>query len=401
MKENAFLRFFICLVIVVFFIHQFYSSVYKPISTESAEFYEAVNGLNITGTIIRQESVITCNKDGVLHFVASDGSRVAKGGTVAKIYDSESASLTMSRIDSIKEKISDIKEIQGYNNQQAADLELINNKVNDALNNMVLSCSRGNYENFEQTSAVLLSALNRRQMITGEKTDFSAELKALKSELKELEGSLPSAKGSVKAKMSGYFVSSEDGYENVLKCGNIEKLTPEFLSNAKPEKLPENAIGKIVSDYEWFIAARISINDSLKYKEGDALTIKTTLKDNPELPVTVKKINVSKDSDSAAVIFSCRQMSSELASMRTGYMTVVSKTYKGLKIPKKSLRVVKGKTGVYVVSGITIKFVPVEVIYSTDDYIICEQRQSNEDTLRLYDEVVVKGKNLYDGKIAG
>ena len=85
--------------------------------------------------------------------------------------------------------------------------------------------------------------------------------------------------------------------------------------------------------------------------------------------------------------------------MRNGKMTVIKNTYSGLKLPKKALRVQDGKTGVFVRSGATLKFVTVNVIYSTDEYIICEQQTSNDDVLRLYDDVVVKGKRLYDGKI--
>ena len=48
-----------------------------------------------------------------------------------------------------------------------------------------------------------------------------------------------------------------------------------------------------------------------------------------------------------------------------------------------------------------VKFVEVNVIYSDDDYMICEKQTDDEKVLRLYDEVIVKGKNLYDGKIVG
>jgi hypothetical protein len=38
-------------------------------------------------------------------------------------------------------------------------------------------------------------------------------------------------------------------------------------------------------------------------------------------------------------------------------------------------------------------------LYTTDTYTICElDKSGNADSLRLYDEVVEKGKNLYDGK---
>ena len=80
-------------------------------------------------------------------------------------------------------------------------------------------------------------------------------------------------------------------------------------------------------------------------------------------------------------------------------MTIINSTYSGLKLPAKALRLQDDKPGVFVRSGMTIKFVGVNVIYRTDEYIICEQQVSNDDVLRLYDDVVVKGKGLYDGKI--
>jgi hypothetical protein len=91
-------------------------------------------------------------------------------------------------------------------------------------------------------------------------------------------------------------------------------------------------------------------------------------------------------------------MNAELASLRSASMTVVNKEYSGLYIPKKAQRVIDSKRGVYVLSGMQIKFKPIEIVYTGDNYIIC--KKSDEDgALRLYDQVVVKGKNLYDGKI--
>ncbi len=399
MRGNTALKVIIGIFAIVFIVHQLYSSLYNPITTESAEYFEAVDGINIVGTLIRGETIVSNNSSGVLHFVIPDGSRVAKNGTLAEIYGSEGASITVSRIAEITSQIRNIEELQAYNDLQAADLELVSGKVCTALNGLITDSGSGDFSNLSDRSALLLSAINRRQMITGEVTDFSAQLATLNSELTSLNASLPAVQGRITAPLSGYFVSGTDGFENVLSFDDLTKITPEFLSEIKPEKTQDNAIGKIVSDYEWYIAARVTINDSLKYKEGDELTVKTSIKSSPELPVTVKCINMSSDTDSAVVIFACRQMNSELASMRTGAMTVISKVYKGLHLPKKSLRVVDGKTGVYVRSGINAKFVPVKVIYSTDDYIICKQTQSDDNVLRLYDEVIVKGKNLYDGKI--
>ncbi len=401
LKTNTVLRIFLITLVAVFVFHQVYSSLYKPVTTESTSFFETVDGLKINGTIIRRESIVTCNTKGSLHFAVSDGMRVAKDGVVAYIYGNDEASIALGTISEIRKQIKDIEDMIAYNDLQAVDLDLINSKVEKAVNGVVLGTRGGNFSGINWELNELLSAINRRQLITGEQTDLTSKLESLKMQLSSLESSLPSPKGSITAAQSGYFVSGTDGYETVFTGEDLSLITPEFLSAAKSKETPKNAIGKIVSDYEWYIAATVSLNDSLKFKEGDALTINTSIKSHSSLSVNVEKINVSEAGDTATVIFSCQQMSSELANLRTGAMTVVSNSYSGLKVSRRALRVVDGKSGVYVVSGRSVKFVPVNVIYRADDYVICEQQVSNSSVLRLYDEVVVKGRNLYDGKVVG
>ena len=401
MKNEKGLKFFVVLLIAVFFVHQAAAAIYKPISTESAAYYTAADGLNITGLIIRNETLVKSQSGGVMHFIASDGSRVAKDGVIANIYDNESASITLTNIDSVNTKIADIEEMLSYNDLEAADLDMINSRVQKSLDSMIVSVAGGNFNNYSECRENLLSSLNRRQIAMGETADFSSQLAALKSELASLSASLPAAKGTIKAEKSGYFVSKTDGYEQTLTADILDTLTPEKLDSVKAEQTPADVIGKIVSDYEWYIAAKVSINESLKYKEGDSLTIYTSVKSYPQMPVTVKKINISESSSSAVLLFECSDMNSELATMRTGPMTVVKKEYSGLKIPKSALRVVDSKRGVYVLTGMQIKFVEVNVLFSNDSYIICEKQTEDENVLRLYDEVVTRGKNLYDGKIVG
>lgn len=399
MREHKALRIIICIIAVVFVVHQVYSSAYKPITTVSAEYYTTVEGFSINGIVIREEKIITSDKVGTLHFTLSDGERVAKDGVIANIYSNAEASVTVNRIEQLTSRIADIEEMQSYNDVEAADITLVDTKINNSLNTMLRGIASGDFSSFEENSAELLTNISRRQMITGEQTDFSARLTELKAELESLTATLPQPIGSIRTDASGYFVSGVDGYENMLSCENIEAVTPQYLDSLKSEEVPSNAIGKIVSGYTWYIAAQVNISDSLKYKVGDSLTLKTTLKSSPELDVTVEKINTSQTDDAAVIIFSCQQMNSELASVRKGSMTIINSTYSGLKIPTKALRFQDDKTGVFVRSGMAIKFVGVNVIYRTDEYIICEQQVSSDTVLRLYDDVVVKGKRLYDGKI--
>lgn len=401
MREHLGLKIFLGLLVVVFSAHQIYSSLYKPISTETAEYFEVVAGVTSEAVIVRNEKLITNSVPGALHYITSDGTRAAKGGIIAEIYADTSASGNISRMHAVESELQSISLIEEYNNVQAADMEIVNSKVDDAVNSVIRASAYGDFSDVPEMSEQLLMNLNRRQFLTSELTDFSAQKAALNDELNALKASIPKSTGSVVADTSGYFVSSTDGFEQVLSIDDLTKLTPSFLKNLKPQKTPQNTIGKIVSDYEWYIAAEMSVNESLKYKPGDELIIKTSVKSAPDLSVTVNCINVSGEDDRAVVVFSCQQMNGDLATMRRGSVTIVNKVYKGLRLSKRDLRVVDGVTGVYTVSGLRLKFVPVNVIYSTEDFIICEQKFSESSVLRLYDEVVVKGKGLYDGKIVG
>ena len=170
---------------------------------------------------------------------------------------------------------------------------------------------------------------------------------------------------------SGYFVSKTDGYENVFSGLDLKEITPEFLSSEKPHETQTYVIGKIVSDYEWYIASVVSVEDSLRFKEGENLILQTSIQSSPKLEVTVKRINISETVQKAVVIFSCNQMNSDLAVMRSFPLTVIKAEYSGLKIPKKSLRVVDSVRGVYVESGMQVKFVPVNIVFTGKDFIIC------------------------------
>ena len=99
---------------------------------------------------------------------------------------------------------------------------------------------------------------------------------------------------------------------------------------------------------------------------------------------------------------------------------LVYNEYKGLKIPKEAVRVINDVKGVFVISGTQVEFKRAEEIYSFDEYYIIEQNPESEKyaekyvrsktvaedgteketyfrALSLYDNVIVKGRNVYDG----
>ena len=412
MNKSKFLSVTAIIVFAVFLIYQLYASFYNPISTEIVRQYTTVDGINIDGVIIRQEEFVKSSITGAMHFEIDDGERVAAGGVIASVYAGESQSIAATEMDLVATEIANIEEIQKYNDSAAVDLGLINSKIYDNLNSIIAASNTGKFTDLTSYQENMLTLINRKQIATGQAVDFSAQITALKERYNTLKTQKGNAVGTISAQKAGYFFSSTDGYETVLTPENLDSITPETLDNLAPSAVNDTTVvGKLVSDYTWYIAATVSISESLQFKEGDKLTVKTELKSNPEISVTVHKVNVSANDDRAVVILSCQETSGELSSMRVGAMTIVKKTYTGLKVSNKALRVVNttvtdesgntktvNQTGVYTVTGMTANFIPVSIIYSGGDYSLCEIK-TEDGNLRLYDEIIVKGKNIYDGKI--
>lgn len=388
----------VILLTVVFLGYQFFASYYFAITTESAYFYEYSEGVELVGTVIRNEHIVTASHSGTLHFLIADGERVAKGGTIAQVYTDDKASAAVTRIDEIEEQLSSIEEIEGYNDLNAVDMSTINAKISENLNSFIYSVSDNTFDGASAASVELLTAMTHKQVATGEKTDFSAVKQELNDEKEELSSYTGTPRSVYTADYSGYFVSSVDGYEALLGTEDLSIYTPEYMNSLKAEDMSGTAIGKIVHDYEWYVAATIPLGDSMYYKTGDSVKLRVEAADQT-VSAVIERINFSNDSDTAVIILSCNEMNSRLASMRSGKMTIVKKEYSGLRINSKAIRIVDGVTGVYVVSGLEVKFVSAEILYSNDEYAICSLNTADESQLRLYDEVVVKGKGLYDGKI--
>ena len=399
-------------IILSFIVYQVYAALYNPITTEVVSLYTATDGIDVTGILIREETLVKNTNKGAMHFEINDSQRVSANGIIASIYTSDSQSIAATKIADTELALANIKEIEEYNDLNAVDINSLNAKIFDNLNQIITANNTGFYSGTEHEAEELLNLINRKQIATGEAVDFTSLKASLESELASLKAAAGTPSGYVRAEKSGYFISSTDGYENILRGESLGSITPEFLDNLVPEQSSDTSvIGKLVSDYTWYIAANVSISDSLQFKAGDNLTVNTSLKSNPEIAVTVERINMSEDEDRATIILSCQEMSAELSSMRTGAMTIVRKNYEGLRVSSKALRVIEQQTtaedgtvqtssvtGVYTVSGMTAEFTPVQIIYSGDGFVICEEI-SEDGALRIYDEIIVKGKNIYDGKI--
>ena len=98
------------------------------------------------------------------------------------------------------------------------------------------------------------------------------------------------------------------------------------------------------------------------------------------------------------VILSCDQYIESLFKRRFVNLELIKKRYEGYRVSVKSLRTKDEVTGVYVRRDDVLKFIPVSILYNTQDIAIVDSADSSN-PLRLYDEVVVHASSYEEGKL--
>ncbi len=385
------------IVLIAYLLYQTVFTSISSIKTETAINYVAEDTISAEGYIIRDETVIFAENasGGVLSYEISDGSRVSNGGMVAGIYKSERDVEIKAELAALNKQIENLSVVCNMDMSNVTDLDRIDNQIDSGLIALLDSVGGGDYSALSVDADEYLTLLNKRLVAIGAETDFSSRLSALQSRRDELEAQLSTPVPIVSEK-AGYFVSSVDGYENVLSSDSIETLTSDMLTGLSPEEIDEKkVIGKTVDSIDWYIATCLSFEDSLKFTEGQALHIRIPLQTAAELPVTVAKINRNKADGKTVVVFKCSYMNGELSLIRTQPMTIIISSKEGLYVPNDARHIVNEKLGVYVKTGNTVSFKPIEVIYTGKGFVVCKKGGD----LRLYDEVIVKGNDLYDGKV--
>ncbi len=392
----------VALVLLIYVGFQAYQIINTTIEVETVNSYKVYDTVDVEGITIRNETVISQKVDGYIFYTTADGGRVAKDGTIAQIYPTENDALMQQQLDLLDREIADLKAINDQGTSNRANLSSINKQLNETWLSLIRASQESSYTQLQDIQTRLLSLLNKQQITIGKVDDFTDQLAALNQERESLAGSFTSSTAQISSPVAGYFVSRADGYESVLTVDHVLDLSPEEIENAMnaAPAIPENSVGKVVGDYEWYMACVVPVEQAAEMKQGAQLTLRLPFVTNQTIPVEVMATNRNKEGK-VAVIFKCANMSQELSSIRREQVQIQIKEYSGLRVPDSALQFNdQQETGVYVRVGNALTFKKVKVLYHSenDRYSICEI--TDEDGyLQLYDSIVVGGKNLYDGKI--
>lgn len=379
--------------------YQVYRSIFSGIKTELAVNYSVYESIEAEGLIFRSETVIP-SKNGHLYYTIKNGARIAKDGVIASVYSSENDGLLADQIEEIETRISMLRGLQTNDSSTHITLDIINTQLTNSLNDLITDVGDGSFDSAEDAKDHLLSLLSKKQIVTGKKIDFSAEITKLEQKKKDLKSQYHAPLSVIRAPVAGYFVDNTDGYETVLSSLDPLTLTTDKLQEllaAEPQAVSASA-GKIVGGYEWYFACVVSDAYYNTLAVGNSLSLKMNFVSEEEVPVTVAACN--KDNNGKlAVVFRCAYMSEELSDIRKETAQLLLVRHTGLRVPKRAIVIDdEMQAGVYVRSGNVAAFRKIDQLYSEPaDYVISKIKEESG-YLQLYDDIIVSGKGLYDGK---
>jgi len=143
----------------------------------------------------------------------------------------------------------------------------------------------------------------------------------------------------------------------------------------------------------------VNTNEIGDLSVGKEITVNLPYSAVNSVQAEVAAINAASGDKKTALILKSNYMNSDIAKLRKEEVQIVKDTKEGLKINAKAIRVnEEGEKGVYVKSGNVCKFKKLDIIYYGDGWVLSSQKEESG-YVSLYDEIILEGKDLYDGKV--
>ena len=420
----------VAVLLLIYVGYQVYLSQYTGLKTEAATYSTVSESIDTTGFIIRDEEVISSSYSGVLNYTVDDGEKVAEGGAIAEIYPTEEDAAVQNRIARIDDELNRLSALETPSDSTASNPKLIGSQISKKITSILGALKSGSMSDVTDERNDLQLLLSQRQVVTGKESsgDYAAHVNELHEERIALTQSASASIGTVSSPAAGYFIRSVDGYENAVSLDGVTSLSVSdvrALEEEEPAGTDTESIGKVAKDFNWYVACILTENDLVRLDRTTKVTVEMPFATVEQIPAEVVKINRDSETGEAAVILKCTYMNSDLASARMETLRINISSYSGVLVPESAVHfadVVAHETdedgnevdvtyenirGVYVKSGSRLRFVQIFSDATINGYAICKVSLSTEereqlvtgDTIQLYDEVVVEGTDLYDGKM--
>lgn len=435
MFKNKKLTNTVCAVIVVAVMIYLFQDVFKSntvkYETEIAREVTVQDVVDLDAFIVRDERYIDGDANGTVVPLVPDGHRVARGDAVARVCSKEQDAADYAELEETKKIRERYQRLSEQTELNALDMEKLNEDINNAYTDLLSVINSRKYSNLTDYIAELEESYASKQVLRDGTIDLSETLATLDKRIAELEAKNISAK-EVAAPLSGYYISNLDGHETTLRYDDVDSLSVAAVNSSLKHNptAVSGKIGKIVASYKWYIIANIDSKYSRIIEIGDVM--KVNIPEYGYENVRVKVENLSAEQDGKiAIALSCNEMNENYANMRIENIELVIEEYTGYRVKTSAIHsytpeeqsttsadenettttTTASTTGeqekitvVYILRGTVMNARRVEVIYTDGDYSIVSNSSKSAlgvKPIQRYDEVIVKGRNLKNGRSIG
>ncbi len=390
-------------ILIVDIAYQMTGSMVDSVETIPVALVKEDRTVNADGYIVRNEVPVEFTSDGLLTYTVTDGTRVSSGDTVAEVYGGDAGqSEQLEKLnDAVRQRqlLDEAITKKGSYSPSAVDREIARLK-----GEIDRQTAEGDTVGLIPLTESLQVMLYIRELKVG--NDLSEVKTAMDEEIDRLKESVGGALSAVKSTRTGYYFSSCDGYESYLTVEALESADPDELRTllnreTEPEETHGTA-GKIVTDYKWCVMMEIPVSSARELAEGRQYSVGFSELGDETLSMNLDRLIMEYGSDTAILIFSCTEMPADFSYTRYQSVSVVIGETDGYRIPVGSLRELNGITGVYVMRGSVVEFREIAPVLLSDGAVLVDanaEPTGEYPMLGYYDIVIVRGKNLYVGKI--
>lgn len=412
--------FLLMLFLVIYAGFQILPSFSQKIETENAMLVSVYESNKTNGYIFRNETVIPADTSGKAVTLVKDGERVSKGQHFANVYLAEDYAQLQQQVNAIQDKIEVLEKSVVEVNAYVTDISKTDEEIDRYFDVIFKDVSEGNLSEISSHEDSLLVSLNKRELIVSMMEGYETEIAALRTEKAYLENRINSVSKRLTASMSGYYYGDTDGYEKIFTLDALNNLTLdsfEQMTLSSPDNSVKNeSFGKLVESFVWYVVCETQKDVAAGYEENKYYTLNFPSFSDDEVHMKLETIIKSTSEKNALLVFRGNTAPEGFTYQRNQQVDIISNRYSGLAVPKEAIRIIEGQQGVYILSGDIVRFRLVDIIGENEDYYIvsAESPKAEDDSLSdeteqnvaiphlaLYDNVIVKGKNLFDGKIVG
>lgn len=354
------------------------------------------------GYVLRDEVVLQGEsyKNGMVK-VVSDGERVAKNQVVFR-HHSNSEDSIIKQIDEIDEEINEIIENSG-DPFVSSDISSLNTQIEETIDSMhEVNYLQTIYENKNKIEAYI----SKKAQITGKLSPDDSYLKQLTNKRNDLEKELENSSEIINAPKPGSASYRIDGLEEVLKVDNFDYLTTELLNSFEIKvgaSIPlSNEKGKVVNNFECYIATSINTEKAMTAKVGDKVTLRLSTAEEIEAEI----VSIKEEGNNRILVFEIKEHVTDLLEYRKISFDIIWWKYDGWKVSNSCImEMTKGDNEISYVEKERAGFVEkilIKVLRQNENYSIVKNYEKEElrelgyteseisemSEINLYDEII-------------